>query len=154
MRNLFFAVIAAAFCLFSCQNEKPAPKMTGLAGSMQDSTLVRLWPNEIDSLKKADPNLIFVDVRTEEEFKTSHIYRALSCYGNAPDFDQRIMKLGVGATVVLYDHDSSLSLQVAEKMRKLGFKRVYELCGGLFSWAREGKTLVSGESKIDSSIVL
>jgi rhodanese-related sulfurtransferase len=154
MRTIIFAVVAAAFCFFSCDNKPSNAKMTGLAGSMQDSTLVRLWPREIDSLLKTNPNIPFIDVRSELEFRTAHIFRSMNCYVNAPDFAQRIMKLDVNSPVILYDNESSVSLQAAEKMRQLGFKRVYELCGGLFSWARDGKTLVSGESKIDSSTIL
>lgn len=153
MRCLMIAAIAGAILWSACQ-EKPAPKMTGLAGSLQDSTIVRLWPHEIDSLRKNDPNVPFIDVRTELEFRTSHIYRAMNCDVKSPDFSQRILRLGVNTSVILYDDDSSRSLEAAEKMRQLGFKRIYELAGGIFSWAREGKTLVSGESKIDSSTIL
>lgn len=154
MRTILFAVVAAAFCFFSCDNKASSAKMTGLAGSLQDSTIIRLWPREIDSLLKTNPNIPFIDVRSELEFRASHVYRSMNCYANAPDFAHRIMKLDVNAPVILYDNESSLSLQAAEKMRQLGFKRVYEVCGGIFSWARDGKTLVSGESKIDSSTIL
>ncbi len=154
MRMILFAAVAAVFCLFACQGSSPAPKMTGLAGGLQDSTIIRLWPREIDSLLKTDPNIPFIDVRSELEFTTSHVYRAMSCDVSSPDFSQRILKLGVGTPVILYDTDSSRSLKAAEKMRQLGFKRIYEVCGGIFSWARDGKTLVSGESRIDSSTIL
>ncbi len=155
MRTLFFVFTAtAALCLVSCQDGKKVPKMTGLAGGLQDSTIVRLWPNEIDSLLKTDPNVPFIDVRSELEFRTSHIYRALNCDYNAPDFATRIQKLGLETPVILYDDGSFRSLQAAETMHQLGFKRVYEMSGGIYSWAREGKTLVSGASKIDSSTIL
>lgn len=153
MRKLFFVASFATFYLFSCQNQ-PVPKMTGLAGNLQDSSIVRIWPLELDSLKKINPNIPIIDVRTELQFRTSHIFRSINCSVDAPDFSQRIMRLGVENPVVVYDEDSSLSLIAAQKMTKLGFKRVYELAGGIFSWAREGKTLVSGTSNIDSSTIL
>jgi len=153
MRKLLFAVFFAAFYLFSCQN-KPAPKMTGLAGSLQDSSIVRLWPKEVDSLLKKNPNMPFIDVRSETEFRSSHIYRSMNCDVNTTNFPQRIMKLGIETPVIVYDENSTRSIDAAEKMKQLGFKRTYELAGGLYSWATAGKTLVSGESKIDSSTVL
>lgn len=128
--------------------------MTGLAGSMQDSTVVRLWPKEIDSLLRTNPNIPFIDVRSEIEFRTSHIYRSINCPFFADNFEQRIRRLDPNAPLILYDTDSSVSMQVADKLRLLGFKRIYELCGGLFSWARDGKTIVSGDSGIDSSTIL
>jgi len=39
-------------------------------------------------------------------------------------------------------------------MKELGFKRIYELAGGVYGWSSAGKTLVSGGSKIDSSAIL
>ncbi len=153
MYKLYFIALLAIFYLFSCQNQ-PAPKMTGLAGSLQDSSIIRIWPLELDSLKKIYPNIPIIDVRTEMQFRTSHIFRSMNCSVDAPDFSQRIRRLGVENPVIVYDEDSSLSLIAAQKMTKLGFKRVYELAGGIFSWARVGKTLVTGTSNIDSSTIL
>lgn len=152
MRTLFFAAFAAAFCFFSCQ-DKPA-KMTGLAGSLQDSTIIRIWPREVDSLKQLDPNIPVIDVRSEAEYRTSHVFRSMNCYAADPDFSQRIQRLSKETPVILYDENSALSLKAAETMKQLGFKRIYEVAGGIYSWAREGKTLVSGSSGIDSSIIL
>ncbi|MBC7775149.1 MAG: rhodanese-like domain-containing protein [Phycisphaerae bacterium] len=155
MRTLFFAAVAAAFCFFSCQNNtKQAPKMTGLAGNLQDSSIIRIWPREMDSLLRINPNIPVIDVRTESEFRTSHIFRSMSCEFNDRTFSQRIVRLNVEAPVIIYDTNSSASLLAAEQMKQLGFKRIYELAGGLFSFAREGKALVTSESKIDSSTIL
>ena len=153
MRILLFAAFAAGFYLISCQNSPPT-KMTGLAGSLQDSTIMRVWPKEVDSLLKTDPNIPIIDVRTELQFRISHIYRSMNCDVKAPDFSQSILRLGVETPVIVYDENSSLSLEAAEKMQQLGFKRIYELAGGIYSWARDGKTLVSGTSNIDSSAIL
>lgn len=155
MRNLIFSALTATIYLFSCQNQQPSvPKMTGLAGALQDSSIIRIWPAEVDSLLKINPNIPIIDVRSELEFRTSHIFRSMSCDVNAPDFAQRILRLGIENPVILYDEDSSRSLKASEKMKALGFKRTYELAGGIFSWARVGKTLVSGKSNIDSSTIL
>lgn len=154
VRTVFLAIFLV-FVLISCQNQNSAPaKMTGLAGSMQDSIIVRIWPEQVDSLRKIDPNIPMIDVRTELEFRTSHIFRAMSCDVNAPNFEYRIQKLDLETPVIVYDANSFFSLQAAEKMRQLGFKRVYELMGGIGRWGLSGKTLVSGESKIDSSTIL
>ncbi len=154
MRTSLFATIVVALFLFSCQNQPATPKMEGLAGSLQDSSILRVWPLEIDSLRKIDPNIPIIDVRSELEFRTSHIYRSINCDINAPDFAQRIVRLGVDNPVIVYDTDGTRSLQAAQTMKQLGFKRTYELAGGIYSWAREGKTLVSGDSGIDSSTIL
>lgn len=128
--------------------------MTGLAGGLQDSTIIRIWPREMDSLLRIDPNIPIIDVRTELEFRTSHVFRAMSCEYNPPTFSKRIMRLNVESPVIIYDTNSSASLLAAEEMKRLGFKRIYEIAGGLFSFAREGKTVVAGDSKLDSSTIL
>ena len=153
MRSLILTILPATICFFSCQ-EKPASKMSGVAGSLQDSVIIRIWPKELDSLLRLNPNLPIVDIRSEIDFRNSHIFRAMSCDYSSPNFMNRIKKLGLESPVVLYDMNSSVTLEAAEEMKREGFKRVYEIAGGLFSWAREGKTLVTGESKIDSSVIL
>lgn len=154
MRTLLFVATAALCCLFACQGAPEQKKMTGLAGAIQDSSIMRVWPKEIDSLLKINPNIPIIDVRSESEFRTSHIYRSMNCDVQSPTFSQRIVQLHRESPVIVYDENSSRSLEAAEKMKQLGFKRTYELAGGIYSWAREGKTLVAGESGIDSSTIL
>ncbi|MBN8679134.1 MAG: rhodanese-like domain-containing protein [Chitinophagales bacterium] len=153
IRNLFFA-LAATFAVFSCQNNSEPKKMSGLATAIMDSTLIRVWPKEIDSLKRLDPNIPIVDVRTELEYRTSHIFRSINCSVKSADFDRKIVQLNRQSPVIVYDESSTVSLQAAERMKALGFVRVYELAGGIYSWARDGKALVSGDSGIDSNLIL
>jgi Rhodanese-related sulfurtransferase len=154
MRTILFASLAALVGLSACQNNSSSSSATGVAASIQDSIVIRVWPAEVDSLRKIDPNMPMIDVRTELEFQTSHIYRAINCDHNAPDFAQRIVKLGTNTPVIVYDMSGVQSLVAAEKMRSLGFKRVYELAGGISKWVADGRTLVSGESKMDASTIL
>jgi len=164
MRHSFFALMLTVFGFFACQNQPQnqqqseqqptTQKMTGLAGSLQDSIVIRVWPLEIDSLRRLDPNILMIDVRTELEYRTSHIYRSVSCDVDSPDFDKRILRLNPETPVIVYDNDGTRSLKAAEKMRQLGFKRVYELAGGVYSWARDGKVLIAGESGIDEITIL
>ncbi|MFN0173287.1 MAG: rhodanese-like domain-containing protein [Saprospiraceae bacterium] len=154
MRTLFFAAIAATLCFLSCQ-EKPAPQMTGVEDVLQYyNTIVRISPSQLDSLRKADPNIPLIDVRSEKEFRILHIFQAINCDEDDPDFDKRILKLNVQSPVVIYDINGSRSPQVAEKMKSLGFIRVYELAGGVYGWSRAGKTVVSGKSNMDANTIL
>lgn len=154
MRTFFFAALAAFAGLSACQNNSSQSQATGVAASIQDSIVIRIWPAEVDSLRQIDPNIPMIDVRTELEFKTSHIYRAINCDHLAPDFEQRIVKLGTNTPVIVYDMSGVQSLVAAEKMRNLGFKRVYELAGGISKWVADGRALVSGEGKMDASTIL
>ncbi len=158
MRTLFFAAIAATFCFFSCQ-EKPAPKMTEmdediLEEILKESTIIHISPKELDSLRRIDPNIPVIDVRPEADFLISHIFRAMNCFENSPDFEKRILQLSTQSPVIIYDMNSSLSLLAANKMKRLGFMQIYELEGGLARCIKEGKVLVSGKSNIDSNTIL
>ena len=133
MRTFFFAAIAATFCFFSCQ-EKPAPKMTEmdediLEDILKESTIIHISPKELDSLRRIDPNIPVIDVRPEADFLIGHIFRAMSCFENSPDFEKRILHLSTQSPVIIYDMNSSLSLLAANKMKRLGFMQIYELEG-------------------------
>lgn len=155
MRTFLIAAFAATFSFSFCQNP-PAPKPTTsvLISGLQDGSISRIWPSELDSLKAANPNIPIVDVRTEIEFHAGHIYRSISCDVTLPEFSGRIVKLGLESPVIIYDDESKRSLEAAEKMRQLGFKKTYELSGGIFSWAAASKVLIATSSKADSATIL
>jgi rhodanese-related sulfurtransferase len=157
------------FCLFlfstllcgvsACQNEPKAvppasKKMDPLTAGLLDKSIIRIWPAELDSLRKVDPNLPLVDVRTDIEFNHAHILRAMNCAVSDADFEQRIIKLDREMPVIIYDDQSQRSLEAAVKMRALGFKRIYELSGGVFTWARDGRVMISTQSKADPATIL
>jgi rhodanese-related sulfurtransferase len=72
-----------------------------------------------------------IDVRTKEEFAQGYIYGALNLDSRDP---QLFRKLPKGRMYLLYSSHGNRSKQVAQQMRKAGFRKVCFLSQGLDVW--------------------
>ncbi|WP_397363455.1 rhodanese-like domain-containing protein [Olleya sp. R77988] len=92
---------------------------------------------EMQDLMQLD-NVQFVDIRTPKEFKAGYIAEAQNINFNSPTFTTDILKLDKDKPVLLYCHSGGRSAACAEKMKDLGFKKVYDFKGGFSKWKHEG----------------
>jgi rhodanese-related sulfurtransferase len=82
---------------------------------------------------------ILLDAREPEEFAVSHIRGARLV---DPDLeDMRSLGIDRGERIVVYCSVGWRSGAFADRLREAGFRRVYNLEGGIFRWANEGRTL-------------
>jgi rhodanese-related sulfurtransferase len=80
-----------------------------------------------------------VDVRTAEEFAIEHIPNAQNIDFRSPTFDKDITKLDKSKPVVLYCKSGGRSSKCVKKMEDAGFKKIYELDGGISKWKHSKK---------------
>jgi len=78
-----------------------------------------------------------VDVRTPQEFQNGHIEHALNLDWNNPEFDRQLAALDKAKPVLVYCLSGGRSGKAADKMRREGFEKVYELPGGMMEWRAE-----------------
>lgn len=83
--------------------------------------------------------ILLLDVRTEEEFEVSHLESALRVEPGTTDFTY--LALSPDALVVAYCSVGYRSAAVVDAVRQAGFEEVFNLEGGLFQWANEGRRL-------------
>jgi rhodanese-related sulfurtransferase len=84
-----------------------------------------------------------LDVRTPSEFNSGHIANALQAdWNNDKEFDRRIGFIDKTKPVYVYCLAGGRSAAAAEKMRKQGFKKIYELKGGINAWKAANKSLI------------
>lgn len=86
-----------------------------------------------DALNNED-FLQLVDVRTQEEYEVSHLKGAQNICVDNDDFDKKIRSLDKNKPVYVYCKKGSQSAKAAEKLKKMGFTKVYDLDGGIRSW--------------------
>ncbi len=86
-----------------------------------------------DAINNKD-SLQLVDVRTQEEYNVSHLKGAQNICVESDDFDKKIKSLDKNKPVYVYCKKGSQSAKAAEKLKKLGFTKVYDLDGGIRSW--------------------
>ena len=86
---------------------------------------------------KETPNAIIVDVRTPDEFSKGHLKNALNYDWRNTNFTTQEATLDKTKPAFVYCLGGGRSHEAAEKMRKDGFKEVYELNGGMMKWRAE-----------------
>lgn len=140
-------LLATLICLFACKNDPApiapqAPESTAVApvGPI-DTIVVSLRAIDFYEVTKVKPNLAIIDVRPAEEFKTGHLNRAVNIPETDANYMNRIASLSRTQEYGVYCAAGTNSMELAEKMRNLGFKRIYHLKGGLTFWAEAQQAL-------------
>lgn len=123
--NKFFFLFFFFFlsCVYSPNN---ADKMINLS----ETEWVKLHDESEES--------VIIDVRTDDEFSTGYIEGALNIdfyMGNK--FISEIDKLDKSKSYFIYCKSGARSGQTCELMKQKGFKKVYNLEGGILGWTGE-----------------
>jgi rhodanese-related sulfurtransferase len=79
-------------------------------------------------------NIQLVDVRTPNEFKSGHINKALNINYYNQDFSTQIGKLNKSKPIYVYCRSGVRSKYSSEILKKIGFKTIYNLKGGVLNW--------------------
>lgn len=80
-------------------------------------------------------NVQLVDVRTQREFRSGHIGKALNIdIFQKSTFQREIDKLDRKKPVYLYCRSGNRSQKAARKMLEMGFEKIYDLKGGILRW--------------------
>ncbi|MBT8326206.1 MAG: thioredoxin fold domain-containing protein [Bacteroidia bacterium] len=93
-----------------------------------------LSPSDFASSLSMASNPVLLDVRTPEEFSSSHLEGASSLNVHGSNFENEIIKLDKEAPIYLYCKSGARSAAAAEILVNAGFSSVYDLDGGLLSW--------------------
>lgn len=89
---------------------------------------------------EASPELLLLDVRTEEEFAVSHLRGARRV---EPGSGAAVLAgVGKDREIVTYCSVGWRSAKFAEALRENGYRRVRNLQGSIFQWANEGRPVV------------
>lgn len=81
-----------------------------------------------------EPNTVVLDVRTPEEAAEVNIPGSVNINLFSPDFVNRIQELDPSKTYLVYCRSGARSAQACNMMAQMGFKDLYNLSGGIFSW--------------------
>ena len=91
-------------------------------------------------------NPIILDTREQKEFDVSHIKNA-NCVGFDKFNSKKIKEkyTNFNDTIVVYCSIGIRSEIIGTKLKKLGYKNVYNLYGGIFEWKNKGEEVVNDE---------
>lgn len=87
-------------------------------------------------------NIVLLDVRTPQEFRSGYIPNAINIniYDNA--FQAKALALDKSKTILIYCRSGSRSAHAANVLRKNGYK-VMEMRGGIGAWRAAGKKVIN-----------
>jgi rhodanese-related sulfurtransferase len=83
-------------------------------------------------------NLVILDIRTPEEFKSFHIAGATNIDFHGSDFEQRINSLDKSKNYLVHCASGGRSTQSLKIFQKHDFQSVYHLDGGINAWKNAG----------------
>ncbi|RED48305.1 rhodanese-like domain-containing protein [Seonamhaeicola aphaedonensis] len=89
-----------------------------------------------------DKTIQLIDVRTPKEFEEGHIKNANNIDFYSETFKEEITKLDPNKTLLLYCRSGGRSGKTSKILQELGFKKVYDLEGGILKWKEKGFKLV------------
>ena len=159
MRNVFKRPLVPTICLVVvtlCSLAAWAMAEPSDLGAMK--RFVRIRFPQMTQLSTADlaqwladtrrPAPLLLDVRTEEEFRVSHLHGAVHVDPGARA-EAVLSRIPKGRRVVTYCSVGYRSSALAERLRKAGVGSVYNLEGSIFQWANEGRALESAGRPAD-----
>jgi rhodanese-related sulfurtransferase len=102
------------------------------------------------SVKQLALNLnkyVILDAREPKEYAVSHLSNAVNLGSDKIDFST-IKNVAKDQAIVVYCSIGYRSEKVSEKLMAMGFKKVYNLYGGIFEWKNQSQKVVnsSGET--------
>ncbi|TBN05416.1 rhodanese-like domain-containing protein [Hyunsoonleella flava] len=107
----------------------------------------------VDTLQQIQHEVILLDSREEKKFETSHLKDAICVGYDFFNLDSVKQKLpNKDSKIVVYCSLGIRSEDVAEKLKKAGYKNVLNLYGGIFEWKNKDLEVVNENEKPTDSI--
>ncbi len=132
--------------IFICCLVLTVTSLTSCLDKKEVGTDVKLvTAEEMQSILELE-DVQLVDVRTSEEYDEAHIVNAQNIDFNSPTFEEDITKLDKTKPVILYCKSGGRSAKCAKKLKEAGFKKVYDLEGGISKWLHSDKIKVKRKS--------
>ncbi len=99
----------------------------------------KITPAAYAAILKDSSNYYLIDVRTAAEYKRSHLPGAVNFSYLNFHFGRDVDSLDRNKPVLVYCQTCHRSPLAARKMKRLGFRKVYDLKGGYQKWTGPGK---------------
>lgn len=143
------ALLSVTLFIFSCSNgqNQPAKNNTGQSQDVVEKVNAEKFKQLVESGEG-----IILDVRTPEEVNQGYINGASTINFYDEDFESKLNMIQKDKPVYVYCKAGGRSSQAAELMKKNGFKKVYNLEGGINAWMGKGFAVAKPEGAKDENI--
>lgn len=86
---------------------------------------------------------VILDVRTPQEYRSGHLFGSINLDFRSTSFADELAGLDRSKPYLVYCRTGVRSGRAAALMKSLGFRKLYDLAGGIVNWQREGFEIVS-----------
>jgi rhodanese-related sulfurtransferase len=108
------------------------------AGSSAQQQVVKdVNPPEAYNLiqkNKGNPNFTILDIRTQMEFDQGYVEGAVLIDYYLPNFEDELKRLDKNKAYLVYCRTARRSDDAVLIMKKMGFREVYNMVGGIVGW--------------------
>jgi rhodanese-related sulfurtransferase len=116
---------------------------------MIQSTITNSTPQiSVNQLAVNLNKYVILDAREPKEYAVSHLPNALNVGYDKIDF-LPIKNVSKDQSIVVYCSIGYRSEKVSEKLIAMGYKKVYNLYGGIFEWKNQGQKVVNLSGSTD-----
>ena len=136
MKTLLSCIAVLTFVSGAFADDKPAKAESSVSAPKK---FQNIDAETFDKMRRADKNAVVLDVRTEKENKAGRIPGSVLIDFNSPDFDKKVADLDKNKTYLVHCAAGVRSARACKKMETLGFKKLYNLEGGMGAWEKAGK---------------
>lgn len=149
MKHLFLIIINVLLTssVFSQSKDAEFDKMLA---DLIDFSVPTITVNDLKA-KQKQGKVHLLDARDKQEYNVSHLPTAKRV--GYDDFDLSSVKdIPKSETIVIYCTVGYRSGKVVEKLRKAGYKEVYNLHGSIFEWVNQGNKVVNSKGQTTSRV--
>ncbi|WP_016988171.1 rhodanese-like domain-containing protein [Flavobacterium sp. ACAM 123] len=145
--RLYFYFISLFFSVTLCAQSIPQ-----VLKKLNKETIPYIKVNELHALAEKI-NFVFLDAREPKEYEVSHIQDAILVGFNY--FNSKKVEAAVkdkNTNIIVYCSIGVRSEQIGEKLKKLGYKNLHNLYGGIFEYKNSGGQVVNNQNEVTDSV--
>jgi len=113
----------------------------GFTQNKTETTVKNVEPKALSAVLNTN-KVQLLDVRTPNEFKSGHIKGSVNINYYDQDFSEQVLSLDKNKPVYVYCRSGVRSKYSSDILKKLGFKNIYNLKGGILNWSAQKLPLV------------
>src|SRR6202011_231670 len=106
----------------------------GEEAPMPETTVPEITPRELKSRLDSGDDLFILDVREPHEYEICNLNGTLIPLG---DLSRRASELDSSREIVAHCRSGKRSAEAVEFLRKAGFRKIWNLKGGILAWSDE-----------------
>lgn len=149
--SILFLLCSFMFNIANAQTLEPYADASAFNDEIEQYLSHTVSLISVFDLRNNKKEYVILDTREAEEFNTSHIPNAINVGYDHFDI-KSIEKIGKDKMIVLYCSIGYRSEKVGEKLKKAGYKNVFNLYGSIFQWANEGFPIVDSKGSVTTKL--